>query len=1714
MATSASKPPRLTETASMILSWLRTAVPSILHNAGHPTTRPANERPAQALAAVLSDAVVLADILSFLDPMRLPPAAVMRSTARAAMSSPLPVSPTESIANIDARQRHVQYRNNTRRVVDALKNMLPDVRRHALVAHHPPPGAVDTYAPRVADTLPETDIWPALHLAQLVIACAVYGPRHHHFRHSLWRFPTEIVRTTFHASMASVARAVCLPPPEVLYKAGPPPSPTVMSPHALPPPMAHYSPHLSPLPLQPMSPSCTSSSAHMLSPAYIATPQPLVASHALPTPPSPHYAYSPRTPVHGPPFSPQHYAAAPPPHVSSSMPISPTPHRPPPPLAAPARPTNASSRADAHFKSVTTTTTASRAGSSARNPSTHSQPLVRIAERNVPDAPASPLDATALHLSTEDGIGVRKFSLVTQDSGTRSREISPLPAFQGSFSNVQSRSTASEFDDFRNMSAVTEQGESVGVADMSKSSPLQAQSAPADTTAVDCENQSGGKSSDEFFTPNESLSETDSQRQSVVSHEFFAITASVPSGAPPAIETSEHYSESKVDEVVRKAISTSITQQTSRPQLLLPTVSSNSVDHGAERDDDARLNRDSTRTSSFDFTNPALNLSPAFADAPSPFNQWQVPRSKAMGHDILSPQTLFSPPKMPTRLGRATARAQVAPRPAPKLFRSGSSSPQLSVSSTGTRSYGGAEGGSSAPKRPGTSDSSKRGAGPSRPSSNSSGSRRSGSLERQPRAEVEAEPLVSAMKSTSSFSLPPSTSESSDHRRGSSKSSSPVPTLVRDSRESDLGDENDSLLGRDPMATPQNVQLEPLDDEFDISAFEEALSDRALFQRVEEVLVKTTDYRASQAAMSPDTGSDTNITFDEMGYPERRPIRTRERRQASRGSSATQSPIPSSRHSPVPSPKTPIRTARTSGTNPPASQPKPAKARPSAVVSAASSTVATPEIKPSAALPPLGPDVSSPAIRPSSRKPPMYSTPVIPTERRRGVPPTPPSPPSIESLIKKFSDQTPPPESVDSGSRPISTMEPSAGLFQKLISVWQNSDEEGREHGSVRSNILDGGLTPKSMLLQPSGSGSQESTLPSGDTELGLGRGSASTDSSRGRRPRGVRLPDKPHHISVENLLSPDEEIHSKLQELREGTSVASYGDSYPDDKEKSWVEEARASVECSREGILGGETSATHLLSRSGSVNQASSSIEGSRRITQDAKEGTATASGTESSQVHTGSTAINTDGHHVRVDKRRLDWLTRELLAARDSISRKELQMTFAETQRVEQQEILLLEKQDAESVVEAMKRILAEREEELKEARNRLSTTIQNVSTQDRSSLASKTSMGGAGENLGQLIRDGHAKLQTRIGEAELKQQKGTDLISNEMQSLWSEVQRAMLEKMVEMTEKRDMELELLRKELESREMQVQNLQVTSSQLVERNRECEAEASEMRLENLKSTHRYELEMSHVTAQVELVNEFSKKLHDNFRETENLRQQVLHYQDKLSHITSTTGVSQRQIKELREAVTRANDECARLRREAELAKKKGWEAIRRAEELEDLRIKDEAAQVAGRYPERRDGSESGSYRSSEAGRAPRHHGGPGGRYHGLNRTRGAVSSPTPAQKAWLVIKDKIGGIVANRDMGASRRRGHLNPARRDASRTATGSQTSQTRSRNSNRDEDVISRSTRSRTSNGSGSSARGGTPRSNTRRTPPSQGSNPYMHSSPHSRGEGQSIRAVGF
>lgn len=1530
--------PRLQETSAALLSFLSLAVPHEVQ-AAQKRTHSNSTPPPLRLAQTLSDGVLLAYFTSVLSPGLLPSTKITRIHPRNALSAPPVPDRRIQLANVDARQRDVQYRSNTRRVLAAVKLLLAPCRDPA----KPPvaPAVVDAFVGDVAATPPTLDLRPALRLALLVVAAAVYGPTQHRFAPLFWQLPSDAARTAFHRAMTSVSNAVLLPPPDRLYADAP----------------GHSSP--------------------------------------------PGAAYTSLTDSRG---------------------------------------------------------------------------LKR--EAGVP-----PLVDPGLRLS-DDGLGPRKFSMVTNESrdtmsptgfdsplALRS-PTAPITAFH---SQQQSRPTKPA------PSQIPPVVDNEFVRSMQD---LEVQhAAPAQNSTHGERNGSRTAShstSDEFFTPREHSPSPDrSHDDQYVQQTSAALQA--PIADPQA-----------VDETVRQSVTSSIKQQiANQPEALSPPPR--------------------PARPVLDFTDPSY-MSPSGSEAPEPSNQWQISRQKAMAAAISSPQQLYSPPQMPRRLSRATAAPQMTPppAPAPQLFRA--PSPHLSVSSNGGAnsiddseevqqlgrqrvsfapniiSPGGNLRPLGQPLRPAERDSIT--------THSSGGSASQGS----PRSR------------DPSFSLPPcaaggvvGTSQGAEQHEdgefggvfsGSSGQQEDYTAERYDDVEGDRGEGE----GEQNQYVDDGEDRDFDDDEDGHDSREDveesSSSEKDSFERVEEYVITSSDQE------------DAVHSFSQKEHSQRRdlppPQIQEDLQHVSSGNDHPQSEVVVA----------PVENVSVERPVPLSLAQKLPEESPGNVFEEISAMQA----KGLSSLSPVqSPRIGSPMARrgSSSRSYP------------REVPPTPPSPPALAALVESITERKPTAKEMD--PRPVSTMAPSAELFQKLITVWQNSDDGGRQATSRE-------IQPESL------SSTHDSTLPSGDTDIV--KAAMYQQTGKSRRPRAIRLePGAPTPQDMERLDQADSGRPD--QDERESVvskgSVASFSDAFSSDKERNWLysggtqgdgydwEEAmKGDLDA---GIPDSPSANSQEEKGSSVVSDARRAVAHAREVAQSREKpplppSPRSSSRKSKSRSHSTSTrgrGVETDGEHIRVDRRRLDWLTRELLSARDVISRQELQMTFAETQRMEQEEVLLLDKQNAESVVDAMKHILTDREKELNEARSRLSFAIQSVS-RDRGSVGSRSSAHGESENLSKLITEGNQKLHSRIAESDAKRKEAMDEMSKESWRLWEEVQRAMIEKMSEMTEKRDAELDILRRELEYRQKLIDDLQKSGEDLRSKNQGFHSEVAAMRVEQEKSKNRYQLEMAHVGAQVELVNEFSKKLHDNFRETENLRQQVLQYQDKLTHITSTSGVSQRQIKELREAVTRANDECARLRREADFAKRKGMEAVRRAEELEELRHKD--VQVMGRFPDRQDPSDTASYRSHEPVRPPGQNR-PGGtgtaaRYHVATRSRGIQGTPSPAQKTWLAIKDKISGIVTGNQSSSSRRRGISGPtARRDASRASSGthSSVSNSRSRQSPREDDMIRRagsgSARSRSSNGS--SIQNGIPRSpgNGGRVSPSAEIRQYMHDSPRARAPGiAGITAVDF
>eukprot|EP00177_Eucheuma_denticulatum_P008025 GFKZ01014613.1.p1 GENE.GFKZ01014613.1~~GFKZ01014613.1.p1 ORF type:complete len:1505 (+),score=256.84 GFKZ01014613.1:186-4700(+) len=1485
---------RVHETSAMLLSFFNLSFPAALSSSRHPSRR--SDNPVNRLLPLLSDGILLADIVALLSPSRLPPSSILRSIPRNALSLP-----SSNARPVDARQKDVLYNTNTRKVVSVVRKLLDDVRATAVPTLLAPPNAADAYLGDVTGTSPERDIRPALRLAELVVAAAVYGPDGRKYAASFWKLPSDAARMSFHKSMTAVAHAMYLPMPNGIYadREG-------------------------------------------------EGPQPSAARSA-------------------------------------------------------------------------------------------SEGIVGLERRHDDEVGVAPI-ATEAAVGVEEGMGGRKISMVTEDE-----------------------------------------------AGSAGASP------PRHVEDADVLGSGGGESvSEEFYTPREiSLSPRRDADKSLANAE--EVFSPMPIGG--AVVGAEYVAEN-----VRQSVTTSITKNMSNVQVfeeddgmgtINTEISSLNLGESGRNNEDVEepssvgYDRDNARP--VDFCDPSFMMSPSGSDVPAPSNQWQIERQRAAAANVMSPQQLFSPPRMPRRLSRTAAAAQITPPPGPPLFRA--DSPHLSVSSSaGARSsqevdnqyLGKAPRVSFAPNiiSPG---------GHQRP------------LGRSLRA---ASPEVrkvqqegSASKDAGFSILPPSAAGGA----GPSRIVGLPEQDVREGRESgssvpgapprDPGDD----LWEDSGEVVADEQAYGEDDEGEVATDESVSSEKPSLQEVEEfVVVKPTGQGSPRERKVIEDTSGVSAEHS-LGVHTKKP-------HAKSGSSSGDI----------------FDTGSVGGVG-------------SEGVVAGKGNIDGFELDAlydeKAAMEALNytPGMS-PMRTPVPSSPAHYSR-----SFPREVPPTPPSPPTVAALVESITPRRQTSDAID--ARPVSTMEPSAGLFQKLISVWQNAEEEGGTPGQparARNEISLPIFAPE----VPTSYSTQESTLPSGDTDMEFGRPQGQMESPRSRRRRGIRM-DSGSPAARDLRRSQAMSDDSGHQD--EKGSVASFSDAFSSDKERNWLYGGRTAADgYDWEEAMRGDNNAGIPVSSSqssqGMHRQADNRKDGSKPVaaskTRPPLPPSPRTSGRRSK--HTTSTGPNKgvvhDGQFLKVDRRRLDWLTRELLSARDAISRQELQMTFAETQRLEQEEVLLLDKQNAESVVDAMKKILGEREAELKDARSRLSVAIEGVGGEQRASRSSETSIGGDNVNLKEFISERHTKLHSRMDASDRKRQEADEVMAKETRALWVEVQRALIEKMAEMTEKRDAELEFLRAELARRQKIADDLQKSSADLQSKNDGMQSDMQALRLEKERAAHRYQMEMAHVGAQVELVNEFSKKLHDNFRETENLRQQVLQYQDKLAHITSTSGVSQRQIKELREAVTRANDECARLRREADMAKRAGMEAVRRAEELEELRR--DSGGSRNRLPDRQDRSLSGSFHSHEPVR-PAGQNRPGGtgtaaRYHNATRGRGVAAGPTPAQKAWLVIKDKIGGIVTGKEGNASRRRPTGHSGRREYGRSPSahsGSRSSShSRSRRSPREEDIArgmrSPSVKSRSSHGSGSTVRSGPPRSvgSSRRASPAL-EREYMHDSPKSRGE-MRIRAVDF
>lgn len=1303
---------RIHEQSHLVLVWVQHVFPHLVDPASSSLRGNLDSRSVDRLTTLLSDGVILADIVATLDPARLSPNAIRRFAPRNVFSVPVArPAPGTPISNVDARQKTVQYNNNTRLVLAAVKKLLDVVRADANI--HSVPGVVDHFVGNAPAVPPVRDIRPALRLAQLVLAAAIYGPDKT-YRGVFWQLPTDSLRNSLHKCLTSVAQAVELPPPDLLYADGP----------ALAQPQ-----HAE----QPSDTARLHPSSNLDSALVDQTP---AASSAQPI-----------TTVTEPAVETQ---------IASDSPLA------APPAAGTAAAVAGTSAA------VAATATAAATGVMGAEPHPTGG-VVELSRKHDTEAFSSPLvDDAALAQGAllDDGMGGRKISLVTDDENHSRGSLSPLR--QSSRSTDPGLMPASP-DHFLDEHRVDERP----VEDINPQDQLLGQDTHSAT------------GSDDFFTPKEHTPGDYSPDPEVddVPH----VQVQLPGAQFPGVVP--HH----VDETVRQSVTTSITRQIS----IVPEFESASEHHEESLGEPSSLNlssrdlRTPTGRGPIDFTNPAFLMSPSGSDVPEPSNQWQIYRQKTHAAEVMSPQQLFSPPPMPPRLSKSTTATQMTPpQAAPMLFRSGS--PQLSVHSGEMNIYEDAQ------------LQSKNSKGSFAPiyQSPAGAAHSLGQTVRTSQDKTQVQGQSSSEERSGSFALPPTAS----HGTGSGDQ------VDRSAFEEIGGASNERAAGNygDPTDnTNQGFEREeereyagededeyeydhgeedaPYDDGFDPEKDD-------VFEKVEEYDVAVSEQEDDGAGIA-ESGFDTNpvhagpasssdhaeggpaMTAGTVGSG---PISEKVRSEATgrTGSERSVDTGRESRHS------DPFREAE-------------------AMMAADARYLAPSE---SGSVP-----VQNRTVPPSG-----YPTAL----QYREVPPTPPSPPTVAALVESFTTRRQMAESVE--ARPVSTMAPSAGLFQKLISVWKSSEESGLDGAERDTRQLDSNLAAIYRGEQNiSQSATQESTLPSGDTDLMPPKSAAHAESARSRRRRAIRME---HGSPVHHDLQRAQEASTESGRLSadERGSIASFSDAFSSDRERGFMYTGQGEGYDWDEAIRGDQSAGIPVPSgfsqdqERANEPQMETSIEAIPGRNRPPLPPSPHSSRRKMKTTHSTSTqsrTVATDGNLIRVDRRHLDWLTKELLNARDMISRQELQMTFHETQRVEQEEVLLLDKQNAESVVGAMKQILSDREGELKDARTRLSMAIDGVgtTTRDRSSMASsRNSMSAESQNLSKLITDGHAKLHTRLDESDKKGVQTADQMSKETKGLWAEVQRAMLQQMTEMTEKRDEELEVLRRELEHRQMLITNLQ----------------------------------------------------------------------------------------------------------------------------------------------------------------------------------------------------------------------------------------------------------------------------------------------------------------
>lgn len=623
-----------------------------------------------------------------------------------------------------------------------------------------------------------------------------------------------------------------------------------------------------------------------------------------------------------------------------------------------------------------------------------------------------------------------------------------------------------------------------------------------------------------------------------------------------------------------------------------------------------------------------------------------------------------------------------------------------------------------------------------------------------------------------------------------------------------------------------------------------------------------------------------------------------------------------------------------------------------------------------------------------------------PASKMLDCPKTPPTPPTVSDVVARFAVKSPdlPREK---SARVVSTMSPSPKLFQKLLSVWQVSSDDGAPaEGRTATKGNEESDTQNMHDEKP-----QDESRRSSSEHSETGSDRAMESPHRGGRRRAVRMVQSPLRRAPP---SPLKLTPTTPKEESEGVVAQPAIDDEPVGNEAGQISLTEEPTTVDIDGVQ-----KSMEVPSSEVTNEATTSSSSVERRLRSAKTSSTVFTETQvqrfSRESHEGMSPVipdspNTDpslsggpgiqieGGSVRVDKRRLDWLTQELLAARDAINKKNLELHMSEKDKNDEKEVLLLEKQDAESVVSAMKQILAEREGELREARRRLSIAISGVSKRKVSARHLTNAEvearieAEAKKKAEVMIKERAAAFETKNVDVSRSPDKVSEFNDRfnksdaltkamaensqaEMNRLLGEVQVSMEEKMTKMVDRRDAELAQLKRELARRQKAMDDLQEARLKLVDQNAQVQAEATSARQERELIIRQAAMEISQVQAQLVLVDKFSKKLHDTFKETELLRAQVADSQAKVAAISSHNGISAREARELRETVLKAQAEVDKWKEVAELAKFERMEAVNRAEEIgrlyQESAVRNTPQDHFGNVPS--DGSGSGIGSGSE---------------------------------------------------------------------------------------------------------------------------------------------------